>query len=65
MNLSLSSNGIIESGSAMTLHCTENLHSCGARAIADNTAVCPANHLAITAVMANATDIHGDYIIYN
>ena len=29
--LSRSSNGIIESDSAMTLHCTENLHSCGAR----------------------------------
>ena len=33
----------------MTLHCTENLHSCGARIRAVNTAVCPANHSAITA----------------
>ena len=42
--LSRSSNGILESGSAMTLHCTENLHLCGARTLAANTAVCPANH---------------------
>ena len=49
--LSRSSNGIIESNSAMTLYCTENLHSCGARTRAVNTAVSPANHLAITAVI--------------
>ena len=35
----------------MTLHCTENLHSCMARTGAVNTALCPANHLAITAGM--------------
>ena len=34
---------------AMTLHCTENLQSSEARTRAGNTAVCPANHLAITA----------------
>ena len=39
--LSRSSNGIIESGSAMTLHCTENLLSCGAYTRTANTAVCP------------------------
>ena len=53
--LSLSSNCIIERdwGSAMTLHCTENLHSCGARTRSAHTAVCPANHLglAITVVL--------------
>ena len=32
----------------MTLHCTENLHSCGARTRAVNTAVCPADHLTFT-----------------
>ena len=37
-------------GSAMTLHCTENLHSCGAQTHTVHTAVCPTNHLAITAV---------------
>ena len=47
-----SSNGIIERDSAMTLHCTENLHSCGARTRAVSTAVCPANHLAITVVIS-------------
>ena len=31
-------------GSAMTLHCTENLHSCKARTRAVNRAVCPADH---------------------
>ena len=45
--LSRSRNGSIESGSAITLHCTENLHSCEARTRAVDTAVCPANHLAI------------------
>ena len=50
--LSRSSNGIIERDSAMTSHCTENLHSCGTRTRAVSTAVCPANHLAITAVIS-------------
>ena len=33
---------------AMALHCTEKLQSGEARTLAVNTAVCPANHLAIT-----------------
>ena len=38
-----------QAGSAMTLHCTENQQSGEARTRAVNTAVCPANHFAITA----------------
>ena len=36
---------------ANDLAITENLHSCGARTRASNNAVCPANHLAITAAI--------------
>ena len=44
----------------MTLHRTENLHSCvGLEHAPLNTAVCQANHLAITAVMAA---VIGSYI---
>ena len=52
-----SSNGITESGSAMTLHCPENLYSCGARTRAVNTEICPSNDLAITAVIAERREL--------
>ena len=35
----------------MTVHCTENLHSYGARTRAVDTGVCPAYHMAITAII--------------
>lgn len=48
--LSRSCKGIVESGSAITLHYTEKNAFMWAQTRAVNTAFCPANQLAITAV---------------
>ena len=47
---------------SMTLLCTENLQSSGARTRAVNTAVCPANHLAIT---ASSLYYHNYHLVFN
>ena len=45
----------------MKLHCTENLQSCEARTHAINTAVCPANHLAVTTAINYNDNYYDDH----